>query len=275
MNNVFKVPGKAIFLRLGVDEEEPMEPHGAERETRYPQRVPASRRRGVLGEEVVDYVRELILTGTLRSGEKIDQKAVGDALNVSRSPIREALVVLSREGLVELTPRRGAAVARLSREDIVDHYALFGVVSGRAAAIAAESLDADRIAELRNLHDRFLDTGLGGGSLDPADLQQLNHDFHRIINLAAPGRTRWLLRHLEHSLPTNYFEFADDWDHAAAEHHTAIISAISAGDSEGARLAMEAHLQASGEAAVVELEARGFFDTTADDVVAKQEPTRD
>ena len=55
MNNVFKVPGKATFLRLGVDEEEPMEPHGAERETRYPQRVPVSRRRGVLGEEVVDY----------------------------------------------------------------------------------------------------------------------------------------------------------------------------------------------------------------------------
>ena len=114
-----------------------MEPKGDEREPRYPQRTPASRRRGVLGEEVVDYVRELILTGTIRSGEKIDQQAVSEALGVSRSPIREALVVLGREGLVELTPRRGAAVADLSPEDIVDHYALFGVVAGRAAALAA------------------------------------------------------------------------------------------------------------------------------------------
>ena len=242
-----------------------MERHGAERESVYPQRTPASRRRGLLGEEVVDYVRELILTGTLRSGEKIDQQAISDALNVSRSPIREALIVLSREGLVELIPRRGAAVARLSREDIVDRYALFGVVSGRAAAIAAESLDANQIGELRDLHDRFLvavagDEGLGSHE----EQQQLNHDFHRVINLAAPGRTRWLLGHLEHSLPTSYYEFADEWNRAAVQHHAAVLTAIAAGDAEGARREMEAHLQASGETAVAELEARGFFDVATD-----------
>ncbi len=214
----------------------------------------------------MDYVRDLILTGTLRSGEKIDQLAVSEALDVSRSPIREALVVLSREGLVELTPRRGAAVARLSPEDIVDHYALFGVVSGRAAALAAENLDGDALDDLRDVHARFLAAGTDG-DLDADALQQLNHDFHRIINLAAPGRTRWLLRHLEHSVPTSYYEFADGWNRSAVEHHAGILDAIVAGDADGARRAMEAHLQASGEAAAAELAARGFFDVTdqADD----------
>lgn len=237
-----------------------MDPYSVESNPQYPKLAPGSRRRGVLGEEVVDYVRDLVLTGALRSGEKIDQQAISEALNVSRSPIREALVVLSREGLVELTPRRGASVARLSREDIVDHYALFGVVSGRAAAIAAESLNADQILELRDLHKRFLAAGPDGADLGPEELQQLNHDFHRIINLTAPGRTRWLLRHLERSLPTSYYEFAGEWNRLAADHHAAIVDAIAARSAEGARRAMETHLQASGELAASYLESRGFFD---------------
>ena len=213
---------------------------------------PSVRRRGVLADEVAGYIRQLILTGALRPGIKIDQDAVGRALNVSRSPIREALVVLGYEGLLDLTPRRGASVAHLSREDIVDHYELFGVVSGRAAAMAAELLDDDQIRELSDLHSRF--TGD-----DQKALQQLNHDFHRVINLAAPSRTRWLLRHLERTVPANYYEFADGWNLRAVEHHATILEAIAGRDPEGARRAMEDHLHESGVAATSELEERGFF----------------
>ncbi|MBL6924605.1 MAG: GntR family transcriptional regulator [Acidimicrobiia bacterium] len=213
---------------------------------------PSSRRRGVLADEVAGYVRQLILTGSLRPGTKIDQDAVGRALDVSRSPIREALVVLGHEGLLDLTPRRGASVAQLRREDIIDHYELFGVVSGRAAAMAAELLDEDQIRELNELHSRF--TGD-----DQEVLQQLNHDFHRVINLAAPRRTRWLLRHLERTVPANYYEFADGWNHRAVEHHASILEAITRRDPEGARSAMEGHLHESGVAAADQLEERGFF----------------
>ncbi len=244
-----------------------MEPGEVEQDGRYPSRTPSSRRRGVLGEEVVDYVRDLILTGSLRPGEKIDQAAVSEALDVSRSPIREALVVLSREGLVALTPRRGASVVQLTREDIVDHYALFGVVAGRAAALAAQSLSPAEVTELRAIHGRFADLETGGDP-DPEVLQQLNHDFHRIINLAAPGRTRWLLGHLERSVPANYFEFADGWNVTAADHHQTILEAVMAGNADGARRAMEDHLLASGEAAAAQLDASGFFDPDPDSVDA-------
>jgi DNA-binding GntR family transcriptional regulator len=72
------------------------------------------RRRGGLPGDVAAYVRRLILTGVLKPGTKIDQDAVSESLDVSRSPIREALVILGQEGLLDVTPRRGASVALLT-----------------------------------------------------------------------------------------------------------------------------------------------------------------
>ena len=219
----------------------------------YPKVEGSGRRRGGLADDVAAYVRELVLTGRLRPGVKVDQDAIGRALDVSRSPIREALVVLGQEGLLDVTPRRGAFVARLSPDDIVDHYELYGIVSGRAAAMAADSLKDEQIEELEAIHAAFR---LG----TDADLSALNDDFHRIINTAAPRRTRWLLRHLVRSVPTAYYEFADGWNAQAVEHHRAILEALIARDGEAARNAMEAHLHESGVAAVEALHARGFWE---------------
>ena len=219
----------------------------------YPPVDPRRRRHRSLADEVVTYVRDLILAGSLKPGTKIDQDAIAEALDVSRSPVREALVILSREGLVEMTPRRGASVADLTPEDIVDHYELFGMVSGRVAAMAAVSLKDDEIAQLAAIHERFeRDTG--------EDLSALNNAFHRVINSAAPRRTRWLLRHLVRSVPARYYEFIDGWDSQAVQHHAAILQAISERDPDGAREAMEEHLHQSGLAAAEFLQRHGYWD---------------
>ncbi|MDE0656163.1 MAG: GntR family transcriptional regulator [Acidimicrobiaceae bacterium] len=223
----------------------------------YPPVDPGRRRRGSLADEVVTYVRDLILAGALKPGTKIDQDAIGEALDVSRSPVREALVILGREGLVEVTPRRGASVAHLTPDDIIDHYELFGVVAGRAAAMAAESLKDDEIAELTAIHERFEhDSG--------EDLSALNNAFHRVINSAAPRRTRWLLSHLVRSVPSRYYEFIEGWDSQAVQHHAAILEAISARDADGARRAMEEHLHQSGIAAAELLQRHGYWDEEAE-----------
>ncbi len=219
----------------------------------YKAPIHLARGRGGLADEVATYLRDLILTGVLKPGLKIDQDAVGAALDVSRSPIREALVVLGKEGLLNLTSRRGASVALLTPEDIVDHYELFGVVSGRAAAMAADSLKDAEVADLEAIHDRFV---IGTDE----DLAQLNDEFHRIINSAAPSRTRWLLRHLAQSVPSNYYEFADGWDASAVGHHQAILGAIVDRDADAARTTMEHHLHESGVAAARALEAMGFWE---------------
>ncbi len=214
--------------------------------------VSAPRRRGGLADDVATYVRELILTGALKPGSRLDQDAIGDAVGVSRSPVREAIVVLGQEGLLEVLPRRGAIVAPLTRGDVIDHYELFGLVSGRAAGIAAVELSDQRRADLRAIHERFVP---GSG----ADMSALNREFHRMINSTAPPRTKWLLRLLEKSVPSRYYEFATGWDETAIGHHREIIEAIGNRDADEARRAMEHHLHESGVVAADALERQGFW----------------
>jgi DNA-binding GntR family transcriptional regulator len=225
-------------------------------EAGLPEAADLVRRRGGLAVDVAAYIRGLVLTGTLRPGTKIDQEAICESLDVSRSPVREAIVVLGQEGLLDVTPRRGASVAELTPDDIIDHYALVGTVSGRAAAIAAEQLSDAAIERLAETHARFEQ----GSDLGPAELSELNDLFHQIINGCAPRRTRWLLRLLVRSVPANYYEFASGWDERAVQHHAVVLDAIRRRDADGARTAMQHHLDESGAAAVEALRSRGFWD---------------
>ena len=110
-----------------------------------------------------------------------------------------------------------------------------------------------RSPPLIDVHGRF-------DARSKEDLSALNHQFHRLINSAAPRRTRWLFRHLERSVPANYYEFADGWNSRAVEHHGAIVEALKSRDGEAARIAMEHHLRESGLAAAEALRAQGFWD---------------
>lgn len=210
-------------------------------------------RRGGLADDIVSYVRGRILAGDMKPGEKVDQDAIAEALDVSRSPIREALVILGQEGLLDVTPRRGAFVASITRDDVIDHYELFGLVSGRVAALAADRLTDDEITELHAIHDRF-EAATG------EEHSKLNHEFHRLINTAAPRRTRWLLRHLERSIPAGFYAFTPGWTEQAHSGHDDIVAAIVARNADAARHAMEAHLHAAGVAAADALDERGFWE---------------
>ena len=91
------------------------------------------------------YLREQILTGKLTPGHQgrpgRDQRGAG----MSRLPVREALIELAQESLIDAVPRRGAFVARLERADIVDHYRIFGLIAGLAASRAATSLTDEQL----------------------------------------------------------------------------------------------------------------------------------
>ncbi|MFW2383506.1 MAG: GntR family transcriptional regulator [Acidimicrobiales bacterium] len=217
-----------------------------------------SRRRGGLADEIVTHIRAQVLGGEMRPGQKVDQDAIAEALDVSRSPIREALVVLGKEGLLDITPRRGAFVAKLTPADVIDHYELFGLVSGRVAAMAAESFTDDQMHELSAIHERF-------SSAQRDEHSKLNEEFHRLINSAAPRRTRWLLRHLEQSIPAGFFGLTPGWGERAVSGHQAIVDAVAAREPEMARRAMDAHHHEAGVAAVRALEARGFWEVASDD----------
>ena len=165
-----------------------------------------------LKDSAADYLREQILTGQLTPGTKIDQDEISAALGISRLPVREALIELANEGLVDAVPRRGAFVARLERADIVDHYRIFGLVAGLAASRAATSLTDAQLVELRQIHESF-----ARRRPTPMPRRRWNHEFHKRINRAGGSRRLVsVLALLSRSLPVRYFEFVPGWAETSA-----------------------------------------------------------
>lgn len=213
------------------------------------------RRRPNLAEEVATFIRDGILAGRLRPGDRIDQDAIADELGVSRLPVREALISLDREGLVQTIPRKGSYVSRIDRDDIADHYTIFGQVAGLAAARAVLRLHDDDLARLVDLHERML----AADSL--SEQQRLNHEFHRTINLGAGSqRMTAMLQLLSRSLPMPYADFPAEWLDEANRQHKDILDALRRRDTLAAQRAMEQHINASARHAIEVLEGLDFFE---------------
>lgn len=210
--------------------------------------------RANLKEGVAAHVRARIFSGDLRPGSKIDQDQLAADLGVSKLPVREALITLESEALIENIARRGAFVARLTRADVQDHYNVFGIVSGLAAERAATRLTDDELRRLGEL------AGAMEKSTSPEEQEQLNFDFHRTINVrGASRRLRSVLRLLGNSLPTRFFVSHPQWADVAHVDHRAILAALQARDAAQARAATEHHLRDSAELAVQILAERGVW----------------
>jgi DNA-binding GntR family transcriptional regulator len=202
------------------------------------------------------YLREQILTGRLVPGTKVDQDEISEALGMSRLPVREALIELAHESLIDAVPRRGAFVARLDQADILDHYRIFGLIAGLAASRAASALTADQITDLRSVHASFV------AATTPDDKAYWNHEFHKIVNQAGGSRRlASVLGLLSRSLPVRYFEFVPQWADISASHHARILQALEARDAHEARRMVEHHLAESGDLAVEILQEMGYWDT--------------
>ncbi len=224
---------------------------------------PAPRRRMNLAEDAAGYIRAAIMSGDLRPGQRIDQDAIAENLGVSRLPVREALIGLAQEGLVENLPRRGAFVARFSKEDVVDHYQLFGQVAGLAAARAVARMNDDQVADLVRINQQLL------RSKDVEEQQRLNHEFHRRINMASESqRIISMVGLLSRSLPMPYDKLPPEWLADADQQHSDIIDAFMRRDTLAAQRSMEQHIASSGRHAVDVLERFGFFDSVDEQELA-------
>jgi DNA-binding GntR family transcriptional regulator len=175
-------------------------------------------------------------------------------------PVREALIELAQESLIDAVPRRGAFVARLERADIIDHYRIFGLIAGLAGSRAATSLSDEQLAHLRRIHESFV------AATDPEAKAHWNHEFHRIINQAGGSRRLVsVLALLSRSLPVRYFEFVPNWAAISASHHARILTALEAHDAHETQRMMEHHLAESGDLAVEILQEMGYWDRDTGD----------
>jgi len=211
---------------------------------------------------VAAQVRGLIFSGRLLPGARIDQEGLAVQLGVSKLPVREALMTLEQEGLINILPRRGAYVATLSRVDVADHYNLFGLVSGIAAERAATNLTDEELDALEG----YLVAMEQGDESVRADL---NFQFHRTINRASRSRRLMsVIGLLSNTFPPDMWTANEGWPEYAHKDHRRVLAALRARDGKAAREGMEAHLRAGAERAIQSLEKIGFWNE-GDDPAAK------
>lgn len=203
---------------------------------------------------VASHIRNQILSGRLSPDVKIDQDALADELGVSRQPVREALIALSVEGLVRLVPRKGAFVAPLTPRDVMDHFAIYGLVSGLAARRAAEAASPDLVEKLSTAHRELIEAQKWERQAES------NEVFHREINRAGGSRRLLaVLRTMARSMPTDFFD-APGWHEVACDDHEKILEAIRNRDGDTAHASMVQHLERSGKWTVDMLSERGIWD---------------
>jgi len=138
--------------------------------------------RASLHEEVVTRLRDRIIEGDLRPGERLNERELCDMLGISRTPLREALKVLANEGLVVLLPNRGARVTRLTRRDIEDMFQVMGSLEALSGELACARIDDAAVAEIRALHYEML---AHYARRELHEYFRLNEQIHRAILAAA------------------------------------------------------------------------------------------
>lgn len=195
------------------------------------------------GETAYEKLHASIREGVFQPGNRLREEEVAERLNLSRTPVREALRRLEADGIIEHRPRQGAIVRQLGHAEVVELYEMRMVLERTAAEMAAKH---GIMAEFDALEE--LNEAIGEERTNSARAAAINQDFHQSLYLA--GRNRFLLeaaRALNNSLlllgPTT---FTDEMriDVVVRQHH-AIVDALREGDEEAAGAAAELHLNTS------------------------------
>jgi len=124
-----------------------------------------------LPQEVARRIREMIRKGILKEGDKVVEKPLCEAMGVSRTPFREALSLLSSEGLIQLIPNRGARVAQPSMQDIREMFQVMSILEGTCARQCAEKLNEKGLRKLENLYNRL-----------EQHAEERNHEKYMVVN---------------------------------------------------------------------------------------------
>lgn len=109
-----------------------------------------------LREVIFNTLREAIIVGELKPGERLMEVQLADKMGVSRTPVREAIRKLELEGLVDMLPRKGAHVADLSVKDIMDVLEVRSTLDGLASMLSAERITDEELKELEHAHAQFI-----------------------------------------------------------------------------------------------------------------------
>jgi DNA-binding GntR family transcriptional regulator len=200
-----------------------------------------------LHEAIVARVRDMIIEGELSPGTRVHEGNLGNKLGISRTPLREALKFLASEGLVELSPGRGAVVRQFSPKDVHDSLVVLGNLEGLAGRLACEHATDAEIQEIRKLHDRMMEMYASRTRLPYFKLNQNIHSaILRLSKNEALAYVHGLLQARLRRIRYIGSEGPEKWAGAVADHDE-IIKALEARDPERLSRILAAHMERTWE----------------------------
>jgi DNA-binding GntR family transcriptional regulator len=208
------------------------------------------------GEDAYSAIRQAILDGTLRPGERIVEQQLAERMNVSRTPVREALFKLERENLVARMGR-GLSVRTYSAEEVRDNYDLRAVLEGYAARRAAERPYDSQITVLEQLEQRLEAAG-EGEDFDPRACARLNQQFHTVLVRmpGSPSLERCFAQAIQ--LPLLYkahLWYGEDDRARSASDHRSLIELLRGHEPEKAEELWRRHIEYGRDVLVARLAA--------------------
>jgi DNA-binding GntR family transcriptional regulator len=189
-----------------------------------------------------EVIRQAILDGRLPPGRRLKEEELAQELGISRTPVREALLMLQAETLVDNAPNRGATVRSYSVEDLTDLYQLRALLEGYAARRAATRMSDEAVGTLRESCERF--EGLLGDE-NMGMLVKENLFFHQTIHEGSGSSRLVTMVRQVIDLPLvyrSYIWYSREQQQISSHYHAQITRALESRDSERAELVMKEHI---------------------------------
>jgi DNA-binding GntR family transcriptional regulator len=216
------------------------------------------RPRRQLSEHAASFVRELIVSGQVRSGEFLRIEPISEALDISNTPVREGLLMLSRDGFIQLVPRRGFMVSSFTRQDVRDIFWAQASLAAELTRRAAKTISGAQLDLLAAVVDEH--TLAVRVNKDSERAVILGHEFHRTINLAANSRRlALLLRSMVQQLPNQFYNGIEGHEEDTLQAHPVILEALMRRRSKEAGTLMSDHIMSGVDQLVLLLEQRDLW----------------
>lgn len=195
-------------------------------------------------EQVYSALREALLSGVFAPGDHLSEAAVAEQLNVSKTPVREAMSSLKAKGLLIAGPKRGVLVARIDARIVEEIYGVRALLEPEAVRLAVAAFDTELLARARQLLD---DAARHGARQDFGALSQSNRDFHELLFERCPNATMKSLLNdmrdqLQFAAVSGWRGTSASWEYEQGEH-LAILEAAVKGESERAAELCKTHME--------------------------------
>jgi DNA-binding GntR family transcriptional regulator len=196
-----------------------------------------------LRDVVFNTLREAILRGDIKPGERLMELQLASKLGVSRTPIREAIRMLEQEGLAVTVPRKGAEVAKMTLKDMEDVLEIREALDELAVRIACENISEEQLERLGDIKEQFENNTIVG---DVKEIAAADVSFHDVIYEATDNpKLVTLLNNLREQVYRYRVEYIKDPKNypTLIKEHEAIVNGLKTHDKDAATLAMHEHVE--------------------------------